>query len=215
MIVFFLDHLSPSCRGLARTRSGVILGTALHAPVEDIIILISLADKEISEKLAEIGIVGLIIEAEGTSVVKEDPELVGESAAQEIGRGGHLFLHDAIILLLFGSSLETLPRECPTEEVHQNVGQRLKIVTASLLDAQVSIDRRITSSSSEVLVFSVRDVEVCLWVSELLGKPEVNDIDLIATLTDSHQEVVRLDVTVDEVAGVDVLDARDLATCQR
>jgi hypothetical protein len=32
---------------------------------------------------------------------------------------------------------------------------------------------------------------------------------LVAPLADAHQEVVGLDVSVDEVSGVDVLDSRD------
>jgi hypothetical protein len=52
-------------------------------------------------------------------------------------------------------------------------------------------------------------VEVSLWVTVLLGQTEINDIDLVATLANTHQEVVRLDITVDEGLGVDVLNARD------
>ena len=45
-----------------------------------------------------------------------------------------------------------------------------------------------------------------LWVAIFLGETEVDDIDLVAALTNSHKEVVRLDVTMYEIAGVDVLD---------
>ena len=48
-----------------------------------------------------------------------------------------------------------------------------------------------------------------LWVAIFLGETEVDDIDLVTTLADAHQEVVRLDVPVDEGLGVDVLDTRD------
>lgn len=47
------------------------------------------------------------------------------------------------------------------------------------------------------------------WVTVFLGQAEINDIDLVATLADSHEEVVRLDVTVDERLSVNVLDAGD------
>lgn len=76
-------------------------------------------------------------------------------------------------------------------------------------DTQVSVNGGVTGSSSQVLVLSVGNVEVRLGVAVLLGEAEVDDIDLVATLADAHQEVVRLDVTVDERLGVDVLDARD------
>ena len=80
----------------------------------------------------------------------------------------------------------------------------------SLFDTQVSVDRSVTSSTSQVLVLPVGDVKMGLWVPVLLGKTEVNDIDLVATLANAHQEVVGLDIAMDEVARVHVLDAGDL-----
>lgn len=76
-------------------------------------------------------------------------------------------------------------------------------------NTKVSVDGGITSSARQVLVLSVRNVEVRLGVTVLLGQTEVNNIDLIAAFADAHQEVVGLNITVDERLGVDVLDARD------
>ena len=45
-----------------------------------------------------------------------------------------------------------------------------------------------------------------LRVSELLRKAKIDDVDLVATPADSHKKVIRLDVPVDEVLGVNVLD---------
>ena len=82
-------------------------------------------------------------------------------------------------------------------------------------DAQVGVDRSITSSTGQVLVLAVWDVEVSLGVAVLLGQTEIDNIDLVATLADTHEEVVRLDITVDEGLGVDVLDAGDELVCQQ
>ena len=73
----------------------------------------------------------------------------------------------------------------------------------------MGVDRGITSSAGQVLVLSVRDVEVSLRVPVLLGKTKINDVDLVASLADAHEEVVGLDITVDEGLGVNVLDAGD------
>ena len=73
----------------------------------------------------------------------------------------------------------------------------------------MGVDGGITSSTSQVLVLPIRNVEVGLRVTVLLGQTEIDDIDLIAALADAHEEVVRLDITVDEGFGVDVLDAGD------
>jgi hypothetical protein len=65
-------------------------------------------------------------------------------------------------------------------------------------DAHVGIDGSITGSASQVLVLSIRDMEEGLRVTVLLGQTEINDIDLVSTLANAHEEVVRLDITVDE-----------------
>ena len=73
----------------------------------------------------------------------------------------------------------------------------------------MSIDGCVTGSSSQVLVLTVWNVEMRLRVTIFLCQSKVDDIDLISTLPNSHQEIVRLDVTMDERLGVDVLDTGD------
>ena len=79
-----------------------------------------------------------------------------------------------------------------------------------LTDTQVSIDGGIAGGTGQVLILSVGDVEVGLGVAVLLRETKVNDIDLVATLADAHEEVVGLDIAMDEVTRVDVLNAGDL-----
>lgn len=73
----------------------------------------------------------------------------------------------------------------------------------------MSVDRGISGSAGQVLVLTVGDMEVSLGVSVLLGQTKVNYVDLVTSLSDTHQEVVGLNITVDERLGVYVLDARD------
>ena len=73
----------------------------------------------------------------------------------------------------------------------------------------MGVDGGVTSGTGQVLVLSVRDVEVGLGVPVLLGETEVDHVDLVAPLADTHEEVVGLDVAVDEALGVNVLDAAD------
>lgn len=185
---------------------GVLL-VLVDGPVEDVVVLESFTNEEIAEDLAEVAVVGLVVEAERAGVVEVDGELVGEATAKDLGGGGHLLLHDAVILLLLGGSLETLPRKGTAAEVEHDIAKRLHVIAARLLDTQVSVDGSVTGSASKVLVLSVRDVEVSLRVAVLLGQTEVNNVDLVATLANTHQEVVGLDVSVDEGLGVDVLNS--------
>jgi hypothetical protein len=73
----------------------------------------------------------------------------------------------------------------------------------------VGVDGGITGRAGKVLVLSVWDVEVSLGVAVLLGETEIDDVDLVTALADTHEEVVGLDITVDKGLCVDVLDARD------
>jgi len=205
-LVFLENGLG--CSGLAGSTNSILL-VFVDGPIEDIVVLESFTDEEITENFTEVGVVGLIVETEGTSVVEVDGKLVGEATAENFGRGSHLLLHDTIVLLLLGRSLQSLPRKGTTAEVKHNVSERLHVVTTGLLDTQMSIDRGITGSTSQVLVLTVRNVEVSLWVTVLLGQTEIDDIDLVTTFANAHQEVVRLDITVDEGLGMNVLNAGD------
>ena len=73
----------------------------------------------------------------------------------------------------------------------------------------MSVDAGIAGGTSQVLVLSIWDVEVGLRITILLGQAKINHIDLVAALANAHEEVVRLDITVDEGLGVDVLNAGD------
>lgn len=74
----------------------------------------------------------------------------------------------------------------------------------------MGVDGGVAGSASQVLVFPVGDVLVGAGVPVLLGQAEVNDVHQVALFPQPHEEVVRLDVPVDEVLGVDVLNAADL-----
>ena len=75
----------------------------------------------------------------------------------------------------------------------------------------MGVDRCVASSTRQVLVLSVRNVEVRLGVTELLGKTKVDHIDLVTILSNAHQEVIWLDVMMYEVARVDILNLRNLS----
>lgn len=204
-----LSFLSLRLVGGSLSNGLSILLVLVDGPVEDVVILESFADEQVTEDLAEVRVVGLIVEAKRAGVVEVDGELVGEATAENLGGSGHLLLHDTVVLLLLSGSLQTLPGQRATAEVKHNIAQRLHVITTGLLDTQVSVDTGVTSGTSQVLVLTVRNVEVSLGVTVLLGQTKVDNVDLVSTLADTHKEVVGLDVTVDEGLGVDVLDAGD------
>lgn len=223
--IFLRRLLSVACP--SRCDGLGILLVFVDRPVEDIVVLEALADEQITEDLSKIGIVGLVIETKGTGIVQIDGKFVGETTAESLGRGRHLLFHDPIILLLLGGSLQPLPWQRTSAEIEHDISERFHVIATGLFcgidqrrlaeqervslltDAKVSIDAGITSGTRQVLVLAVRDMEVGLWVSIFLGQTKVNHIHLVASLANTHQEVVRFDVSMDEGFGMDVLDAGD------
>ena len=83
----------------------------VNGPVKDIVVLETLTNEEIAKDLSKVGVVRLVIEAERACVIEIDGKLVREAAAEDFSWRGHLLLHDAVILLLLCSRLQTLPGE--------------------------------------------------------------------------------------------------------
>lgn len=100
-----------------------------------------------------------------------------------------------------------MPRQSASVEVHQNVAERLHVVSTRLLDAQVCVDACVAGRPSQVFVFPVWNVGPRPVVSELLGQTKVDQKEFVAVTPDAHEEVVGLDVSVDEVFVVNKLDA--------
>ncbi len=167
--------------------------------------------ESLSKELAEIVVVGGVFEAEVADVREVLAELLGEAFAEVLDGGGLLLLTNLFVLLLVGSSLETLPRQTATEEVHEDVAEGLEIISARLFTSQVRVDTHITGGTGERFALAVWDVLLRLGVSVLLGHAKVNDVNNVGGLGSgtADDEVVGLDVSVDEVALVYGLDARE------
>ena len=218
--------------GLGVAGGGDGLGVLLvfvDGPVEDVVILEPFPHEEIPEDLAEIGVVRLVVEAQGTGVVQIDGEFAGEAPAQHFGRGGHFLLHDAIVLLLLRRRFEPLPGQGAPAEVEHDVSQRFHVVPTGLFygrrqrgpgrhgehdrvpltHPQMGVDAGVPRRARQVLVLTVGNVEMGLRVPILLGQAKINHVDLVAPLADPHQKVVRLDVPVDEGLGMDVFNPGD------
>ena len=77
-------------------------------------------------------------------------------------------------------------------------------------NAQMGVDAGVSGCSRQVLVFSIRDVLMCAGITILLGQAKVNDVHQIAFLPQTHEEIVRLDITMNEVLGMDIFDSTNL-----
>ena len=109
-----------------------ILLVLVYGPVEHVVVLEALTNEKIAEDLTKVGVVGLVVESEGSGVVQINRKLVREATAEYLGGGRHLLLHDAVVLLLLSSSLQALPRKGATAEVEHDITQRFHVITAGL-----------------------------------------------------------------------------------
>ena len=69
---------------------------------------------------------------------------------------GDFALHDLAILLLLRLSFHSLPRQfAVSQEVDEDVSERLEVVATALLDAQMIAQRGVSRSSREILVLAI------------------------------------------------------------
>ena len=75
-----------------------------------------------------------------------------------------------------------------------------KIRIPELTDAEVSVDRSVSSGTSEVFTVTVGDVLTGLRVPEAFGKAEIDYVHIMLFFADTDEEVVWLDVSVKKVS---------------
>lgn len=73
-----------------------------------------------------------------------------------------------------------------------------------LLDSEVGVDTGVPGSAREIFVFAVGDMGAVLR-KVLFGQSEVDYVQLVTAFAPAHQEIVRLNVSVQEVPRVHVL----------
>ena len=73
------------------------------------------------EELAQVHVVGRLLESQAAAIVQVHGELGGESFTERLDRRRHLLLADLIVLLFLVPGFETLPRERSAQEVHEDV----------------------------------------------------------------------------------------------
>lgn len=81
-----------------------------------------------------------------------------------------------------------------------------------LTNAKMCVDGGIARRPCEILVLSIRDMLVGAGVSVLLGQTKVNDVDQVAFLSQPHEEVIWLHISVDKILRMNVLNTTYLQT---
>jgi hypothetical protein len=221
------DLLKVSRRWVRLHRLPTLAVVELH-PIVDAIFLLARILESLSKELAEVVVVWLVFESEVSDVAevlveffcricqswsrKRTGLLAWESLAQILNGSGLLLLANLLVLLLVGGSLESLPGQASAQKVHENMAQRLQVVSSRLLSSQVGVDAHVSRGSRQRLALAIGNVLFGLWVSVLLRHAEINYMDDVGHLRSrpANQEVVRLDIAVDEVTLVDGLHSGQL-----
>lgn len=71
-----------------------------------------------------------------------------------------------------------------------------------LFNAEMRIDRRVSSCSGEIFIFSIGNVLASTIVTVLLGKTKIDQKDLITMPTNAHQKVIGFDARENEEKSV-------------
>ena len=86
---------------------------------------------------------------------------------------------------------------------------RFEVIPSGLLVAQMGVERGVTSSTSQVLTVTERDM-LTVRRLEALGETEIDDIDgVLCLVVASNQKVIGLYVTMNDAFLVHDLDALD------
>lgn len=100
-------------------------------------------------------------------------------------------------------------------KIYQGIREGFNIVPPAEFKPTVAVERRESRSSYESSVVVHGDVDPRSWITVLLCEPEVDDECIVPVLGAAHENVLRLDVAVNDIAGMDVFKDRKLGRGNR
>lgn len=76
----------------------------------------------------------------------------------------------------------------------------------------MSVDTHVSCGTAQTLPFPIRDMLFGLWIPILLRHSEIDHMDRVGAFRPgaSDQEIIRFDISIDEILFVNSLDARKL-----
>jgi hypothetical protein len=70
----------------------------------------------------------------------------------------------------------------------------------------MGIDASVSGRPSQIFVFTISDVG-SIFRKVLFGQSEIDYIQLVTAFSSSHQEIIRFDISMQEISGMDVLNS--------
>mmetsp|Transcript_46941 Transcript_46941/g.124749 ORF Transcript_46941/g.124749 Transcript_46941/m.124749 type:complete len:218 (+) Transcript_46941:413-1066(+) len=156
----------------------------------------------VPEQFSEVLVVRALFEPKISAMREVDIEGIRESRAQLRHGGLFLCLFDLAVLLKLALGFKTRPGKRASQKIEKHVADGLQIITATLLNTTMGIDRGVPRRAREVqtlLYLHVRLVEVAL------AQSKVDHVQMMRLVLDTPHEVLGFDVSVDNALGVQVL----------
>ena len=76
----------------------------------------------------------------------------------------------------------------------------------------MTIDRCEGGGSNEAKTLLEWNVPVCIGIPKFFRKPKIDEVYNVGMPSDTHNDIARFDIAVDEIARMDVLQATELST---
>ena len=100
-----------------------------------------------------------------------------------------------------------MPGQAALDEVYQHEAETLQVISATLLNADVGVQTRVTSGACEALAVFVGDVLPCFCVAVALCEAEIDCVNVMLPLAETHDKVVWFDISMEIQPGVNVFDS--------
>ena len=179
----------------------------LYVPVIHEIEVVALSYKCFPEHRNELLVIRLLLKFKFACVVQKVLEFFWIPRAQVFDACDGLLDLNLLILFFLCFGWKTLPRQSTSNEVHQDDAYLLKVVSASLFNAEMRIQTGIPSCSSQRLIIFKGDVSARFGIFVSLGKTEIDNVNYMLLLLNADKKVIRLDVSMQEAILMDILDA--------
>lgn len=123
------------------------MGADLIGPIIDIIYFYFVILHSLGEQVLQVFIIGFFLKLKPFGIVEELGQFAGIALTQEFSWSRYFFFHDHFVFGFRVLCLHVLPGQNTSQQIHDDIGDRLDVVSSGLLDAHVGVDACVSCSS--------------------------------------------------------------------
>mmetsp|Transcript_2859 Transcript_2859/g.10917 ORF Transcript_2859/g.10917 Transcript_2859/m.10917 type:complete len:231 (-) Transcript_2859:766-1458(-) len=179
----------------------------LHGPIIAVVLYETPHFEKPLEQLSQIFVVWSVSESKGATVLDVLHKFVRNATAQCLDWCILLHVCHFSVLFLLCFCSHSLPWKRSLQEVYQNISEAFQIVPARLLVSHVGEYTGVSKSSCQRLSITERNMHASVF--ENFGKTKINEEHLAAVLPYSHQKIVGLNISVDNISRMQIFQSLD------